>query len=142
MKKLSLIFSILISTFIFSAVSASAQNVNKIDAKVPFAFDFGSKTYAASSYTLRISETNIAGEVVIALGDEKGHVLDSIFASKVNGIADDASRLSFGRNDGQRFLSSIALREATYTLARLDSSAPVTTTKNRKAHGKAKDKTS
>ena len=142
MKKLSLIFSILISTFIFSAVSASAQNVNRIDAKVAFAFDFGSKTYVAGNYTLRISETNIAGEVLIALGNERGHVLDRIFAAKINGITDDALRLSFGRTDGQPFLTNVTLRDATYTLVQSENKVPITTTKNRKAPAKAKGKTS
>ena len=108
MKKLVQISAILSLVFVFSVVAAHAQTgVKRFEAKVPFDFNIGSKSFEAGNYVLKISKTP-TNVVKLTIEDENRNVLESILAAESGDVADGEPRLIFNLYDNQRFLTKIS----------------------------------
>jgi hypothetical protein len=80
MKRIIQICSMLALAMTFFAVSAQAQVGNRIEAKIPFNFNIGGKSYRAGDYVLRLSKvSNIV--VGLSLEDNAGNQLQNVLVS-------------------------------------------------------------
>src|SRR5262245_7411230 len=114
MKRIIQICSMLVLSAAFFVVSAQAQTVNRIDAKIPFDFQIGSKTYAAGEYVIKVSRSSadVAGD---QLEDKNGKRLDSGLLAE-NGDS-GKSKLVFGRNENNdRVLSKVIVDDKGFSV--------------------------
>jgi hypothetical protein len=116
MKKLIRICTIMSLLVVFSAVAASAQSIDRIDAKVPFDFNIGNKSYKAGNYVLRISYVSGGVSTIVSLEDEnKRHLQDFLVFRSGNSVKNNPVML-FNRYENQMFLSQIQTTEAGFSL--------------------------
>lgn len=107
MKKLIQICTILSLLVVFSVVSANAQSVERIDAKIPFDFNIGKTTYKAGNYIIRVSK--IAGSnTILSLEDENKNFLQNFVVLRNGNTSDKKSLLLFNRYEDKVFLSQIS----------------------------------
>lgn len=125
MKRFLQFFSFIAIGLVFSAFSAQAQSVTKVQADVPFAFTIGDKTFEAGKYDLKVIN-NASGSVRVQLTDEDGKVMHSaVMLRNGSGISEKAE-LVFDVNGADRVLSSIKTDDAGYTLPKFKKSKSVT----------------
>jgi hypothetical protein len=105
MKKLIQICTILSLLVVFTAVSAFAQSGERIDAKIPFNFKIGDKSYKAGNYVIRVSKT--AGGDVLSLEDENRNHLQTTVIARNGDLDLNQSELLFNRYENEVFLSKI-----------------------------------
>jgi hypothetical protein len=108
MKRFIQLFSLLGLALIFSAATAKAQTVTKVDAKIPFKFSVGGKTHDAGSYKLKV-QSIATGGALVTIVDSDGHNLQSVLAVTTGEVAKGQSELRFAKHNGQRNLVGIAL---------------------------------
>ena len=108
MKRFIQIFSFLTLALIFSAATAKAQTVNKVDAKIPFNFSVGDKNYAAGDYKLKI-QSIAAGGALVTIVDNEGNHLQSVLAVSNGDVSVGKAELRFDKQNGQRSLVGISL---------------------------------
>ncbi|MEP7074235.1 MAG: hypothetical protein ABI878_00380 [Acidobacteriota bacterium] len=114
MKKIGFIFSILFLA-IMIPVAAQAQSAGKVKISVPFDFGFAGKAYAAGSYRFQISN-NTTGTAVVALEDEQGKVLDTVFSIPAVGVFSGEPDLKFDDSTGVKSIKSVVLHYVNYSL--------------------------
>ena len=130
MKRYRLILSILFLAIMFTAASsAHAQNALRVDAKIPFEFSFGDKTYASGSYSLDISNSS-AGSAVIVLSDQAGNTLQRVLSMANNVTFEDSSKLVFDTSATAKAITNVTFRNVNYVLPGVRSAGP-SSTKNR-----------
>lgn len=125
MKRFLQFFSFIAIGLVFSAVSAQAQSVTKVEAEVPFAFTIGDKTFEAGKYDLKLIN-NASGSTRIQLTDEDGKVMHSAIALRNGSDTNERAELVFDVNGADRVLSGITTNEAGYTLPKFKKSKSVT----------------
>lgn len=111
MKRFIKLFSLLGLALIFSAATAKAQTVTKVDANIPFKFSVGGKTHDAGSYKLRV-QSMAAGGALVTIVDSEGNNLQSVLATPTGDAAKGRSELRFEKQNGQRSLVGIVLPTA------------------------------
>ena len=129
MKRFIQVFSFLGLALIFSAATANAQTVNKIDANIPFSFSVGDKPYEAGTYQLKI-QSIAAGGALVTIFDSEHNSVQSVLAVNTGETAKSKAELVFEKQNGQRSLTAITLP---YTGLQIGSSksAATTITKNK-----------
>lgn len=108
MKRFIQIFSFLGLALIFSAATAKAQTVNKVDAKIPFSFSVGNKNYEAGDYKLKI-QSIAAGGALVTIVDSEGNHVQSVLAFSNGDVSVGKAELRFDKQNGQRSLVGISL---------------------------------
>lgn len=100
----------------FAAVSALAVENKRVDAKIPFGFTIGEKSYPAGDYVLSIVKIS-SGTSQVTLEDADGNALETFFAATTGNVVKNgqAARIVFNRYDEQVFLAQINTTE--YALA-------------------------
>jgi hypothetical protein len=115
MRKLIQICTIMSLLIVFSVVAANAQTHDRIDAKIPFDFNIGSKTYKAGNYVLRVSKA-ASGSTIVSLEDEnKRHLQDFLVLRSGNSVKGEPVML-FNRYENQMFLSRIQTNNSGFSL--------------------------
>jgi hypothetical protein len=132
MKKISFIIFVLSFAIIFSSASAKAQNVGRVDVKIPFDFGFGAKTYAAGSYKLRVTD-HLSGSARISLLDEAGNELESIFSLPLTEQTKGDADLTFDGSNGVQSIKGIVLNHIAYTVQISRSKQPMVVRTQRKS---------
>jgi hypothetical protein len=133
MKKLIQICAVLSLVFAFSIVSAHAQQtVNQYEAKIPFDFNIGQKSYQAGNYVIKISRLSSNG-IVLSLEDEDNNKLQSVIVSETDNRSQDAPKLLFDVRDNQRYLSKIYTQEVGVSLGKPKTEKTVTVKKQQPA---------
>lgn len=118
MKKLIQICAVLSLVFVFSIVSAHAQQtVKQYEAKIPFDFNVGQKSYQAGNYVIKISRLSSNG-IVLSLEDEDNNKLQSVIVSETNNLSKDAPKLMFDVRENQRYLTKIYTQEVGLSLGK------------------------
>ncbi len=120
MKKIIQLVSFLGLVFILCGVTANAQAVTNVDAKIPFDFVVGDKTLPAGSYLLRITNTPSSAQLLeIRDADQETHFKGLMFT---NGDRNkERAELTFDRTSGNAILTKIIIGEAGYSLPRSES---------------------
>ncbi len=125
MKKIIQYCSMLVLAVAFMVISASAQNqVVRIDANIPFAFNLGEKAFPAGDYVIKISKVS-ADSMSLLLGTKDGKTLDNVLLASKGDSAGGKARLVFGSADGQYFLSKVITGEKGFSLQNDDARAGV-----------------
>jgi hypothetical protein len=107
MKKLIRICAVLSLVFAFSIVSAHAQQtIKQYEAKIPFDFNVGQKSYQAGSYVIKISRLASNG-ILLSLEDDNNNRLQSVMVSETDSLSKNAPKLMFDVQENQRYLSKI-----------------------------------
>ena len=118
MKKLIQICAVLSLVFAFSIVSAHAQQtVKQYEAKIPFDFNVGQKSYQAGNYVIKISRLASNG-ILLSLEDENNNRLQSVIVSETDTVSKDAPKLMFDVQDNQRYLTKIYTQEIGVSLGK------------------------
>ncbi|HEX8367211.1 MAG TPA: hypothetical protein VF604_01470 [Pyrinomonadaceae bacterium] len=111
MKKLIQICAVLSLVFAFSIVSAHAQQpVKQYEAKIPFDFNVGQKSYQAGSYVIKISRLASNG-IVLSLEDDNKNKLQTVLVSETGDLTGDEPQLLFDVRENQRYLSKIIAQD-------------------------------
>ena len=117
MKRIIQMFSMLVLATVLFAVSAQAQSTDRIDAKIPFDFSIGSKSFKAGDYVLKVSKSETSGST-FQLVNKKGKVLESGTLSENGETSKESSRLIFEQNsDKQNFLSKVMIDNKGFSLS-------------------------
>jgi hypothetical protein len=107
MKKLIQICAVLSLVFAFSIVSAHAQQtVKQYEAKIPFDFNIGQKSYHAGSYVIKISRLASNG-ILLSLEDDNNNRLQSVIVAETDQRSKNAPQLMFDVQENQRYLTKI-----------------------------------
>jgi hypothetical protein len=138
MKRFIQLFSLLGLALIFSAATAKAQTVNKVDANIPFNFSVGDKSYEAGTYKLKI-QSIAAGGALVTIVDSEGNNLQSVLAVSTGDVSAGKAELRFDKQNSQRSLVGIALPNAGLQIGGSRSqAATLTSHKVKSAEGTAK----
>jgi hypothetical protein len=117
MKKLIQICAVLSLVFAFSIVSAHAQQtVKQYEAKIPFDFNVGQKSYQAGNYVIKISRLSSNG-LVLSLEDENNHKLQSVMVSETGNLSKTEPKLMFDVQGNQRYLTQIYTQDGGVSIA-------------------------
>lgn len=115
MKNFIRICSFLTLVVAFSFVSANAQTVQRYEAKIPFAFNIGAKTYDAGTYVMRLAEAAVGK--MMTLEDGKNNVLRTFYVMERGDAPAKNSYLRFVRNaDDSLYLSRIFTTEKSFAI--------------------------
>lgn len=115
MKKVIQLVSFLGLALIFGGVTANAQAVTSVDAKVPFDFVVGEKTLPAGNYVLRIiNAPNSAQRLEIR--DSEQDIRFTALMFKNGDRNRYRSELIFDRSSGKAVLTKIVTGEAGYSV--------------------------
>lgn len=115
MKKLIHIFTVLTLVLTFSVVSAFADTVKEFEAKIPFEFNVGQKSYPAGDYVIKVKKI-ASGATVFSLEDKKGNQLENGIVTVNGDVAKDEPNLVFNRYENQRFLTKILTEDRGFTV--------------------------
>jgi hypothetical protein len=111
MKKLIQICAMLSLVFVVSVISASAQTVVKqYDAKIPFEFNIGEKSFQAGSYSITISRLSSNG-MIVSLEDKERNTMQTVMVAENGNHSKSAPQLVFDNQGSTRYLTGIATRE-------------------------------
>lgn len=111
MKKLIRICAVLSLVFAFSVVSAHAQQaVRQYQAKIPFDFNIGQKSYQAGNYVIKISRLASNG-IILSLEDDNNKKLQTVLVSETDTFAKGEPQLLFDVQENQRYLTKIYTSE-------------------------------
>jgi hypothetical protein len=101
----------------FTAVSANAQtdDTKRIDAKVPFEFQVGQKSYPAGNYVMKISQsaTNV---VTLSLQDNEGNQLENVLLAANGDVSKNDYQLIFALKDKKHVLSKVLTDRSGFSL--------------------------
>jgi hypothetical protein len=129
MKKLIQICAVLSLVFAFSIVSAHAQQtVKQYEAKIPFDFNIGQKSYQAGNYVIKIKRLASNG-LSLSLEDEKHNNLQTVIVSETGNLVKGEPQLLFSRHENQRYLTEVVTAEVGVAVAK---------PKKAEKHGEAK----
>jgi hypothetical protein len=118
MKKLIQICAVLSLVFAFSIVSAHAQQtVKQYEAKIPFDFNVGQKSYQAGNYVIKIKRLASNG-LSLSLEDGNRNNLQTVLVSETGNIAKDEPKLLFSRHENQRYLTEILTTDVGIAVAK------------------------
>lgn len=118
MKKLIQICALLSLVFAFSIVSAHAQQtVKQYEAKIPFDFNVGQKSYQAGNYVIKISRLASNG-IIVSLEDENNNRLQSVVVSETDKVSQKTPQLQFEVQDNQRYLTAIYSQDIGVSLSK------------------------
>lgn len=117
MKKLIQICAVLSLVFAFSVVSAQAQQVKQYEAKIPFDFNVGQKSYQAGNYVIKISRLAANG-LVLSLEDDKSNKLQTVMVSETENIAKNSPQLLFDVHENQRYLTGVITQDVGVAIAK------------------------
>ncbi|MDQ3799755.1 MAG: hypothetical protein M3384_09905 [Acidobacteriota bacterium] len=122
MKKLIRICALLSLVFTFSIVSAHAQQtVKQYEAKIPFDFNVGQKSYQAGNYVIKISRLAANG-LVLSLEDEKSNKLQMVMVSETESVTKNSPQLLFDVRENQRYLTKIITQDVGVSIGKRKSS--------------------
>lgn len=119
MKKIIQLVSFLGLALIFGGVSANAQSVTKVDAKIPFDFVVGDRSLPAGDYVLRITDTS-SGSQVLEIRDPNRQVLFTALMQENGDRAKHKAELVFDRTSGSATLAKIIMSDAGYNVAKAE----------------------
>ena len=119
MKKFIRLSLLVASAIIFSAFSANAQTVTKIDTKIPFGFSVNGKTYQAGDYHLTVV-TTLSGHANLTIRDNNGNSLERVIVNRLGEKKSGEPELVFNRYASDRFLAKISIGSGEYSLIRSD----------------------
>ena len=114
MKKFIQILSILSVIVAFSIISANAQTVQRYNAKIPFDFNIGNKSYQAGDYVLKVSLIP-AGRLLV-IEDTNRNYLQQVLIVEKGQSAKKSSELLFSRYDNQWTLSKLLTTDRGFTV--------------------------
>lgn len=119
MKKLVQLTAILSLVFVFSAISAYAQSaaVKQYDAKIPFDFNIGQKSYQAGNYVVRIEKLATNG-AILSLVDDNNKRLQSVMVFLNGSVSEKDSQLLFNIYGEQRYLAGVTTPELAISLGK------------------------
>jgi len=118
MKKFIQICAVLSLVFVFSIVSAHAQQtVKQYEAKIPFDFNVGQKSYEAGSYVIKIARLSSNG-IYLSLEDDKQNKLQTVLVAETGNLSQDAPQLLFDVRENQRYLTKIYTQEVGLSLGK------------------------
>lgn len=139
MKRFIQLFSLLGLALIFSAATAKAQTVTKVDANIPFKFSVGGKTHDAGSYKLKV-QSIAAGGALVTIVDSEGNNLQSVLAVTTGDVSEGRSELRFENQNGQRSLVGISTPTTALQIAaaRSETAANITRHKVKPAESAAR----
>lgn len=120
MNKLIQALSVLILAVIFSAATAHAQTVTKVQAEIPHNFNLGAATFAAGSYEMRVAKDE-SGGAVISLVSVDGQFLKTVLGRQIPGSAEGNPELQFENRNGIFYLTNVVTRNFAYTIATAES---------------------
>ena len=141
MKRNGLILSILFLAIISTVASnAQAQNAVRVDAKIPFEFSFGNRTYAPGSYSLHISDSG-AGSALVVLSDQAGNTLQRVLSRANNVTFEDSSKLIFDTSATAKAITNVTFRNVNYVLPGANSTVPSYTKNRHESREKRKTRT-
>lgn len=106
MKRVIQICSMLVLAAVFSAAAAQAQTLDRINAKIPFDFNVGEKSYDAGEYIIKTSRLSDS-TVQVSLSDGKGNTLQTLLVFSAGEAAGGEERLVFTVYDGRHYLAKI-----------------------------------
>lgn len=116
MKRIIQVCSMLVLSAVFFTVAAHAQSTSRIEAKIPFDFNVGEKSYVAGDYVMKISRVTFS-TVSLSLEDNFGNQLQNVLMASSADTADGVSRLIFDRDANERQLSRVLTGEKGYALS-------------------------
>ena len=134
MKKIIQLVSLLGLALIFGGVTANAQAVTNVDAKIPFDFVVGDKTLPAGNYVLRITNTPSSAQR-LEIRDSAQDTLHTVLMFTNGDRNKVRAELIFDRVFGKAVLTKIITAEVGYSLPRSESAKLVA--KDSKNKGKA-----
>ena len=106
MKRVIQICSMLVLAAAFSVVSAQAQTLDRINAKIPFNFNVGDKSYDAGEYIIKTSRLSDS-TVQVSLADSNGNTLQNFLVFSAGETAGGKERLVFAVYNDRHYLSKI-----------------------------------
>lgn len=115
MKRIIQVCSMLVLSIAFLTVAAQAQANSRIEAKIPFDFNVGDKTYVAGDYVLKLQRVSMT-VVALSLEDKFGNQLQSVSMASNGDSADGQARLIFDRESNERYLSRVLTSEKGFSL--------------------------
>lgn len=125
MKRFIQFFSFLALAFVFSAVSAQAQSVTKVEAEIPFDFTIGDKNFSAGTYELRVVGS-AAGSTRILMVDKDGEPAHSAIILRNGDSEGQPAKLVFDVVGDNRSLASITTNAAGFSVPSAKRSKSVT----------------
>lgn len=118
MKKLIRICAVLSLLFAFSIVSTHAQQTGtQYQAKIPFDFNVGQKSYAAGNYVIKISRLSSNG-ILLHFEDENNNRLQSVIVSEIDSLPKGETKLLFDVQENQRYLTRIVTENVSISLGK------------------------
>lgn len=130
MKKIIQLVSFLSLALIFGGVTANAQTVTKVDAKIPFEFVVGDRSLPAGDYVLRITDTSSGSQVLEIRGSNR----QTLFTALIQENGDRAkhkAELVFDRTAGTVALAKIIMSDAGYNVAKAEPANRIASTKHK-----------
>jgi hypothetical protein len=125
MKRFIQFFSFIALAFVFSAVSAQAQSVTKVEAEIPFDFTIGEKQLSAGTYELRLVG-NAGGGTRIMMVNKDGETAHSAIILRNGDAEGQAAKLVFDVVGGTRSLAAITTSDAGFSVPSTRKSKSVT----------------
>jgi len=120
MKKIIQLVSFLGLALTLGGVSANAQAVTNVDAKIPFDFVVGDKTLPSGTYVLRIISTPSSSQR-LEIRDSEQDILHTVLMFTNGDRNQERAELTFDRVSGKAVLTKIVTAEAGYSLPRSES---------------------
>lgn len=128
MKKIIQLCSMFALLAAFSVISANAQSVREYEAKIPFRFNVGQKSFEAGNYVIKIIKSAVNARI-LSLEDESGKQLQNIIVAESGDTAKGKLQLVFNRYDNQRFLSKLSNGETVFSIVKSDTEKQIATGK-------------
>lgn len=120
MKKIIQLVSFLGLALIFGGVTANAQAVTKVDAKIPFDFVVGDRSLPAGDYVVRITDTS-SGSQVLEIRDSNREILFTALMQENGDRTKQRAELIFDRTSGNAVLAKIVTTDAGYSVSKAES---------------------
>ena len=130
MKKIIQLVSFLGLALIFGGITANAQAVTKVDAKIPFDFVVGNRSLPAGDYVVRITDTS-SGSQVLEIRDSKREVLFTALMQENGDRTKQRAELIFDRTSGNAVLAKIVTMDAGYNVAQVEAGTRIASFKEK-----------
>lgn len=118
MKKIiSTVFILAFVTVFVAATSFAQQLGTRVEAKIPFNFSIGKRSFAAGDYQLRIVR-HFGSVYAVSLIDESGNAILRTVAIQNGNTSLDRSEMVFAVAGGERYLESLRTPDAGFYFSR------------------------
>lgn len=125
MKRFIQFFSFIALAFVFSAVSAQAQSVTKVDAEIPFDFKIGDNNFSSGTYEIKVVNSTSGGARVLFRDKESNQTFTAIALRNGEPVGSRAEMV-FSVDGATRSLAAITTNDAGYSLPKFGKSRSVT----------------